>query len=262
MRFNELIAGVRSDVAVKVFGDKMEVMEETAGQIEDVLKQVPGAVDVKLEQTTGLPVLTIAIDRPMIARYGLNIADVQEGHRDRHRRQRSRTNVRGRPALRHLVRLPEKLRTDLDASNACPSRCHKKLGTAKTHPHRLPAKEQRRHVPTLSRSATGRVHPRARPEPNQPRERQTPRRRHRQRARARHRFSFVGEAQKRIAEEVTVQPGYWISLGRQFEHLISASQRLQDRRAGRAAAHSSCCCSAPSVPSRTRCWSSPACPWP
>ncbi|MDP1587203.1 MAG: efflux RND transporter permease subunit, partial [Prosthecobacter sp.] len=65
MRFNELIAGVRSDVAVKVFGDKMEVMEETAGQIEDVLKQVPGAVDVKLEQTTGLPVLTIAINRPM-----------------------------------------------------------------------------------------------------------------------------------------------------------------------------------------------------
>ena len=71
MRFNELIAGVRSDVAVKVYGDDFDAMQTTAAAIAQVLQSVPGAADVKVEQTSGLPVLSVLIDRAAIARYGL-----------------------------------------------------------------------------------------------------------------------------------------------------------------------------------------------
>lgn len=78
LRFNELISGVRSDVAVKLFGDDMDVLNRTAAQIASSLQRVPGASEVKVEQTTGLPVLTIDIDRDKAARHGLNVGDVQD----------------------------------------------------------------------------------------------------------------------------------------------------------------------------------------
>src|SRR5690606_8405690 len=71
LRFNELISGVRSDIAVKVFGDDMDVLNRTAAKIATALQGVQGASEVKVEQTTGLPVLTINIDREKAARYGL-----------------------------------------------------------------------------------------------------------------------------------------------------------------------------------------------
>jgi cobalt-zinc-cadmium resistance protein CzcA len=77
LRFNELISGVRSDVAVKVFGDDMDVLNNTANKIAAALKAVR-RVGSEVEQTSGLPVLTINIDRDKAARYGLNIADVQD----------------------------------------------------------------------------------------------------------------------------------------------------------------------------------------
>src|SRR3989338_6761115 len=70
MRFNELLSGVRSDVAVKVFGDDMDTMNRTAGEITEVLEIIPGAADVKVEQITGLPMMTIHIDRDRTARLG------------------------------------------------------------------------------------------------------------------------------------------------------------------------------------------------
>ncbi len=78
LRFNELISGVRSDVAVKVFGDDMDVLNRTAAKIATALKGVQGSSEVKVEQTTGLPVLTINIDREKAARYSLNIGAVQD----------------------------------------------------------------------------------------------------------------------------------------------------------------------------------------
>ncbi len=78
LRFNELISGVRSDVAVKLFGDDMDVLNRTATQIASSLQGVAGASEVKVEQTTGLPVLTIDIDRDKAARHGLNVGDVQD----------------------------------------------------------------------------------------------------------------------------------------------------------------------------------------
>ncbi|RBJ66344.1 CusA/CzcA family heavy metal efflux RND transporter, partial [Pseudomonas sp. MWU12-2534b] len=78
LRFNELISGVRSDVAVKVFGDDMTVLNKTANEIAAALQGLSGASEVKVEQTSGLPVLTINIDRDKAARFGLNVGDVQD----------------------------------------------------------------------------------------------------------------------------------------------------------------------------------------
>ena len=78
MRFNELIAGVRGDIAVKVFGDDFNQMNRTAEQIAAVLRRTQGAADVKVEQTTGLPMLDIRVNRDAMARLGVTAQDVQD----------------------------------------------------------------------------------------------------------------------------------------------------------------------------------------
>ncbi len=78
MRFNELISGVRSDLAVKLYGDDLEVLLKTAQEIEAAVKKVDGAADVRMEQASGLPTLSIMPDRKRLDLYGLNIADVQD----------------------------------------------------------------------------------------------------------------------------------------------------------------------------------------
>ncbi|MBO9724839.1 MAG: CusA/CzcA family heavy metal efflux RND transporter [Novosphingobium sp.] len=78
MRFNELIAGVRGDIAVKVFGEDFDAMNATAEKIAGVLRRTPGAVDVKVEQTTGLPMLDIRANRDAMARLGVTAQDVQD----------------------------------------------------------------------------------------------------------------------------------------------------------------------------------------
>lgn len=76
LRVSELISGVRSDVALKIYGDDLETLRRTGDEVVRVLQAVPGASDVKAEQVAGLPVLRIRIDRRAIARYGINAADV------------------------------------------------------------------------------------------------------------------------------------------------------------------------------------------
>src|SRR5207247_842049 len=76
MRFNELISGVRSDIALKIFGEDLDVLAERGAAAARVLASVPGARDVKVEQVAGLPVLRVKIDRQRIARYGINAAEV------------------------------------------------------------------------------------------------------------------------------------------------------------------------------------------
>ena len=228
MRFNELIAGVRSDVAVKVFGDEMEMMEETGGQIEDILKTVPGAVDVKLEQTTGLPVLTIEINRPALASYGLNIAEVQEVIEIAIGGKEAGQIFEGDRRFAILVRLPENIRTDLEALKRLPiplpqrAADNRKGITSIAYPPQTSVAE----ADTIPLGELAEF--KLAPGPNQI-SRENAKRRVVVTANVRGRdiASFVGEAQKRIADEVTVQPGYWISWGGQFENLISASQRLK-----------------------------------
>ena len=78
MRFNELISGTRSDVAVKIFGEDLDVLAQKAHEIEKAIKNIPGASDVIIEKTEGLPQMFVQYDRSKIARYGLNIADLNE----------------------------------------------------------------------------------------------------------------------------------------------------------------------------------------
>ena len=78
MRFNELLAGVRGDIAVKVFGDEFEPMLQAANQIAAILRGLEGAADVKVEQAQGLSVLEIKVDKAEIARRGLSLAAVQD----------------------------------------------------------------------------------------------------------------------------------------------------------------------------------------
>jgi len=217
MRFNELISGVRSDVAVKVYGDDLDVMSKTAGEIEAVLKTIPGAADVKVEQTTGLPMLTVRLDREALARYSLPAADVQELISTALGGTTVGQIFEGDRRFDLVVRLPENLRTDLATLHDLPIPLpHSNAPTSTPNP-------QLSHIP-LREVATVELAP----GPNQF-SRENGKRLVIVTANVRGRDlgSFVAEAQARIASAVTVPPGYWLGYGGTFEQLLSATQRLQ-----------------------------------
>lgn len=112
MRFNELISGVRSDVAVKVFGDDMNTLLKTAEEISTQLKLIPGSADVKVEQVSGLPLLTVDINRDSLARYGLQIGTVQDAIVIATGGKKGGELFEGDKRFDIVVRLPESLRTD------------------------------------------------------------------------------------------------------------------------------------------------------
>lgn len=215
MRFNELISGVRSDVAVKVFGDDMAVMNETAEKISAVLKKVPGASEVKIEQTVGLPMLTVNIDRDKTARYGLNIGDVQDAIATAIGGREAGTLFEGDRRFDIVVRLPENVRTDLEALKRLPISLpvdrERTAGESKTN--YIPLGE----VATLDLA----------PGPNQV-SRENGKRRVVVSANVRGRDvgSFVHEAEAQL-QQVKIPTGYWTAWGGTFEQLQSAVQRLQ-----------------------------------
>jgi len=214
MRFNELLSGVRSDVAVKVFGDDMETMNSTAEEIAEVLEKIPGAADVKVEQTTGLPMLTIQIDREKTARLGINVGDVQEAIAIAVGGREAGVLFQGDRRFDIIVRLPERLRNDMEAM--------------KRLPINLPMDETggqtRRAYLQLGDVATFEVAP----GPNQI-SREDGKRRVVVTANVRGRDigSFVGEAEQQIQQAVKIPAGYWTTWGGTFEQLQSAAKRLQ-----------------------------------
>ena len=223
MRFNELIAGVRSDIAVKVFGDDTEVLAEVGQQIESVLGAIPGASDMTLEQTTGLPLLTFKLKKDEMARLGLNVADVQDVIEVAFGGKAVGQVFEGDRRFDIVVRLPEQLRSNLDEMTRLP----------------IPLPAGRRPAGTadvvLTSASTGSVVPlgsvaelEVAPGPNQV-SRENGKRRVVVTANVRGRDigSFVAEAEQRIRDSVAVPAGYWIAWGGQFEQLISARQRLQ-----------------------------------
>ncbi len=114
MRFNELISGVRADVAVKVYGDDLGELQSVAGQIESVIAATPGAEDVQSEQITGLPVLQIDPDRAALARFGLNVADLQDVLAASLGGASAGQIFEGDRRFDVVVRLPETLRQNVD----------------------------------------------------------------------------------------------------------------------------------------------------
>ncbi|MEN9403161.1 MAG: hypothetical protein RL091_1864, partial [Verrucomicrobiota bacterium] len=232
MRFNELISGVRSDVAVKVYGDDLGIMTEVGEQIEGVLKNVPGAADVKIEQTTGLPLLTVQLDREAIARYGLDVSEVQEIVSTALGGTAVGQIFEGDRRFDLVVRLPEELRTDLDALGNLP------VPLPKLHDDEarvLPAMLRTTGHGTSEDELTVSYIPlreiakiEIAPGPNQI-SRENGKRRVVVTANVRGRDlgGFVTEAQQRIDQTVKVPAGYWLDYGGTFEQLISASKRLQ-----------------------------------
>ena len=229
MRFNELISGVRSDVAVKVYGDDLDVMNATAAQIEAVLKTVPGAADVKIEQTTGLPLLTVHLDREAIARYGLAVDEVQSVVSTALGGTTVGQVFEGDRRFDLVVRLPEKLRTDIaalgniavplpavdeDEARVLPAVLRPNPGAERGMMAFVPLRE----VATIEIA----------PGPNQI-SRENGKRRVVVTANVRGRDlgGFVTEAQQRINSGVQVPAGYWLDYGGTFEQLISATKRLQ-----------------------------------
>lgn len=219
MRFNELLSGVRADVAVKVFGDDMDTLLAVGEEIEKVLGTIPGAADVRTEQITGLPVLSIQMDRAKMARFGLNAVDVQDAVAISIGGRSAGTIYEGDRRFDLQVRLPESLRSDIE--------------TLERLPVRLPASN----MAVAAAPAAGVVGYVLLGEvanlevvqgPNQV-SRENGKRRVVVTANVRGRDlgSFVEEAEALIAEKVKSPPGYWITWGGQFEQLISAAKRLQ-----------------------------------
>jgi cobalt-zinc-cadmium resistance protein CzcA len=214
MRFNELIAGVRSDVAVKIFGDDMEILSEKGHEIEKVLKKVSGASDVKLEQVTGLPIMSISLNRKEMARYALNVSDVQEIIEIAIAGKTAGQIFEGDKRFDLVVRLPETMRTDIEKLKHLPIPLTGMYSISKDRPSYIP----------LSSIAKINVSP----GPNQV-SRENGKRLIVVTANVRGRDigSFVNEAQELIKKQVQIPAGYWSTWGGQFEHMISAAKRLQ-----------------------------------
>ncbi|WP_213303308.1 efflux RND transporter permease subunit [Paraburkholderia sacchari] len=225
LRFNELISGVRSDVAVKVFGDDMNVLNTTASEIATALQKVAGATEVKVEQTTGLPVLTIELDRDKLARYGVSVADVQDTVAAAVGGQKAGILFQGDRRFDIVVRLPEELRSDVEAIRRLPIALPVSGSTAAptAATTAAPAIALAPYVPLAELAAV-----KIGPGPNQI-SRESGKRRVVVTANVRERDvgSFVADAQEQIRQDVQVPSGYWISWGGQFEQLQSASKRLK-----------------------------------
>ena len=212
MRFNELISGVRSDVAVKIYGDDLDVLLETAEQVEAAASTIAGAEDLKVEQVTGLPVLSVIPDRDALARYGLSIDDVQGVVSTALGGSVAGQLFEGDRRFDIVVRFPEALRQDVAAIERLPIP--------------LPASRQTVDgVTFLPLSELAKVE--IVMGPNQI-SRENAKRRIVVTANVRGRDlgSFVSELQTVVDEEVETPSGYWIEYGGTYEQLVSASNRL------------------------------------
>jgi cobalt-zinc-cadmium resistance protein CzcA len=211
MRFNELLAGVRGDLAVKVFGEDFDPMLQAANQIARILRDIDGAQDVRVEQATGLPFLEIKVDKAELARLGLSLFTVQDvigaaiGGRD------AGVVFEGDRRFPITIRLPDAVRENIDA--------------LKNLPVPLPPSAQTGRPPLILLKqvasfsfAEG---------PNQI-SRENGKRRVVVTANIRGRDigSVVAEAQYKVAEQVQLPSGYWVTWGGQFENLAAARQRL------------------------------------
>ena len=212
LRFNELISGVRADLGIKVFGDDLEQLLRSAQAIQRVVQTVDGAADVRVEQVSGLPVLSVIPDRTALARYGINVQAVQD---------LVATAIGGTPAglifdgdrrFELVVRLPEHLRQDTATLERLPLLLPREQGEIDS-PRYLPLGEVARIELAAAPAQISREGGKRRVVVTA-------------NVRGRDLGSFVTEAQQRIENEVDLPAGYWLDYGGTFEQLQSASQRL------------------------------------
>jgi cobalt-zinc-cadmium resistance protein CzcA len=211
MRFNELISGVRSDVAVKVYGDDMNMLLETATKISDVLEKVQGAEDVKVEQVSGLPMINIKIKRDEIFKYGLTVSDIQETISTILSGKKVGDIFEGDKRFDIIVRLSEDIRGNMDNIKNFPIPIFDENKSINKY---LPLKNFVDIETILGSNQIGR---------------ENGKRVVIATANVRNRDlgSFVKDAESKIQSQVSIPTGYWIEWGGQFENLISASNRLK-----------------------------------
>jgi len=205
MRFNELISGVRADLGIKVFGDDLTALVTSANDILTVLQSIDGVADARVEQVDDIPIFTINPKPVELARYGLDVADLQEWLASAIGGNTAGLIFEGDRRFELLVRFDEGIRTDLDAIGSTP--------IITSDGEFVPLSE----VATLVYSSV----------PNQI-SRENGKRRVVVTANVRERDlgSFVDEAKIKITEQVVLPAGYWLDYGGTFEQLESASQRL------------------------------------
>ena len=205
MRFNELISGVRSEVAIKVFGDDFEQLIELGHQIEDAISNIPGAADVSVEQTTGLPVMTIEPKREVMARYGLSVIQLQNLLTTALGGTVANQFYDGDRRSDIVVRLNEQLRTDVDALANLPIMITRQLY--------VPLKEVANLQLNTGYSQMNRENGKRRVVVSA-------------NVRGRDLGSFVQEIQQVVKNNVEVPAGYWVEYGGTYQKLQSATQRL------------------------------------
>lgn len=206
MRFNELIAGVRSDVAIKVYGDDLDQLAATAAEIENVVGSITGSQDAQTEQVTGLPFIQVVPDRLKLTQLGLNIDDVQTVVATAIGGAEAGQIFEGDRRFDIVVRLPEQLRQDPQVIERLPI----PLPGGGAVPLSEVASIERIQGPNQISREDGKR--RAVVTTN---------------VRGRDLGSFIAEAKERIGAEVELPEGYWIDYGGTFEQLQSAATRLQ-----------------------------------
>jgi len=205
MRFNELLSGVRADVAVKVYGDDLEQLASIGERVEHLVESIDGADDVSLEQTSGLPVLSIEPKREALARYGLNVSALQDIVAAAYGGQHVGSLFEGDRKQDLVIRLSEEMRHDMNALArlpiALPGNDYVPLGEVATlrlaeGPNQVNRENGKRRVVVTAN------------------------------VRERDLGGFIADLQSAMGQQAPLPPGYWIEYGGTFEQLQSATRRL------------------------------------
>ena len=205
MRFNELIAGVRSEVAVKIYGDDLDTLVDIGGQVETLLQSVEGNADVQSEQVIGLPMLTVTPNRASLARYGMNVADVQRTLSTFIGGTTAGQIFEGDRRFDIVVRLLDDRRENIDAIGRLPVVLPDRTGLPLHEiadigiviaPNQISRENGKRRIVVTSN------------------------------VRGRDLGSFTDDLRSRLPQTVALPPGYWVEYGGTFEQLQSASERL------------------------------------
>lgn len=205
MRFNELISGVRADLGIKIFGDDLDTLVSSASNILAVLQTIDGVADARLEQVDDVPIFTVNPKPVMLARYGLDVTDLQNWLQSAMGGKEAGIIFEGDRRFALMVRFAEDIRSDLDALADIPimtdSGEYVPLGEVaelnySSVPNQISRENGKRRVVVTAN------------------------------IRERDLGSFVQEAKLKIAQQVDLPAGYWLNYGGTFEQLESASQRL------------------------------------
>lgn len=212
MRFNELISGVRSDLAIKIFGDEMDQLLSIAKQVKSTILKIPGASDIKIEQSSGLPILSILPDIAALQRYGLNVADVQNVIQIALGGKETGVLFEGDQRFDIVVRLPESLRTNFNILEELPIPLTIQSDNKST-PNYVPLKEVAKLNIIYGPNQISRENGKRRVVVTA-------------NVRGRDLGSFVEEVKRIIGEQIKLPTGTWIDYGGTFEQLLSAEERL------------------------------------